>query len=175
MQLTNSESLAVIELLKTMEALEIPSKREMQHLQEKQIKARFQRLCQFPDEVPQEYALSGLLWAYGFIPEQGHHGDHDGFHAAVRAVKDDLIVQCETIQRFILLLIKFGEPIPPAPAWRIAVILRRKKAIDLELRFLEVWTSKFELAIGQKFVDLKDRRNKLHAKVTPDKKNRGSQ
>lgn len=63
---------------------------------------------------------------------------------------------------FIAVLVTKGDSVPPYPAWRIVVILRKKKALDLEKEFLEVWVDRFhKYGLGQVFIDLCNRFEKL--------------
>ncbi|ORE97465.1 hypothetical protein [Aurantimonas sp. 22II-16-19i] len=56
---------------------------------------------------------------------------------------------------------RYGEFVPPYPAWRIVVILRRAKRRDLEARFLVSWLRCFYAGIGTRYDELELRARKL--------------
>ena len=78
-----------------------------------------------------------------------------------KGANDDLQLQCSLLDEFFTEYLKTGEIPPPASAWRIAVILGKRKEKDLERDFLAAWVSHFGDTVGTMYEKLSARYRKL--------------
>ncbi|WP_372972420.1 hypothetical protein [Marinobacter sp.] len=94
----------------------------------------------------QKNSLLSRLWAQSFQ----------------KGANDDLELQCRLLNEFFSYYLATGEHPPPASAWRIAVILRKRKEHLLEREFLLSWIKHFGNTIGNTYEKLVDRYRKLN-------------
>lgn len=70
-------------------------------------------------------------------------GDTAEVKQRLRSIANDLGAQVGIVTACIDFFRKTGEPVPPAYAWRIAVMLRKKREYALEARFLAAYAKHF--------------------------------
>lgn len=70
---------------------------------------------------------------------------------------DDLRLHAQLIENLFQRFLETGDIPPPASAWRIAVILRKRKEFELEKAFLAAWTKHFREGPGAKYEKLSKR------------------
>lgn len=76
---------------------------------------------------------------------------------------DDLELQSRLLNEFFSYYLATGDHPPPASAWRIAVILRKRKEYQLERDFLSAWVKHFDGTAGTTYEKLAERFRKLGA------------
>ena len=79
-----------------------------------------------------------------------------------KGANDDLELQCRLLNEFFSHYLATGSHPPPASAWRIAVILRKRKEHQLERDFLSAWVTHFDSEVGT-YGKLAERYRKLGA------------
>ncbi len=96
--------------------------------------------------------------------------DYDAHLNSLKCTDQDLGFQCDYVHASIMRHMETGEPIAPNFVWRIAVLLRRAKHEQRELRFLRAWCGRYgeyEM-LGTRERKLEERLRKL--KQTLEKK-----
>lgn len=69
--------------------------------------------------------------------------DQAKFVAHMRSISDDLSAQIKIAKEGVAHYFKHGDSPPPAYAWRVAVILRKRKLYRIEAAFLEAFAAHF--------------------------------
>jgi hypothetical protein len=87
--------------------------------------------------------------------------DEQAFGTHMRAIDNDLGEQVAVVSQSFANYLEIGEIPAPYYPWRIAVILRRAKKPEMERRFLAAWCLHFPCGVGQRYVDLVERYQKL--------------
>jgi hypothetical protein len=83
------------------------------------------------------------------------------FRNYLKAIDNDLGEQTAIVASAFARYLKMGEVPAPYYRWRIAIILRREKKLELEKRFLAAWCQHFSDGIGARYGQLVDRFRKL--------------
>lgn len=89
--------------------------------------------------------------------------DLDAFRESLRAIDNDLAEQLAIVRRGITHYFEHGEVPPPYYPYRIAVILRTEKQLDLEVTFLRAWLLHFKHGPGTRYAELAKRLPKAEA------------
>jgi hypothetical protein len=85
----------------------------------------------------------------------------------VRSIDDDLGENVAIVSASFCEFLETGQVPAPFYAWRICVILRKAKALKIELRFLDAWARHFSSrGIGQRYEMLANRRAGLRGKFS---------
>ena len=95
--------------------------------------------------------------------------DPETHEAAFRETKQDLGFNCDFVRASFKRYIETGEEVPPYFVWRVAVLLRKAKRLDRELRFLRAWCrhQKVYVALGNTDKRLAERLRKLESHLQP--------
>lgn len=98
------------------------------------------------ETLTKEDASSELstLWSQSLSPERG----------------DDLVLHLKLLTAFFNKYLASGEVPPPASAWRITVILRKEKELEIDRRFLQGWCKHFGSTRGTVYEKLAKRLQK---------------
>ncbi|MGY4199047.1 hypothetical protein [Bradyrhizobium sp. USDA 4520] len=83
------------------------------------------------------------------------------FRHHLKAIDNNLGEQTAIIADAFSKYLKMGEVPAPHYPWRIAIILRREKRLDLEKQFLAAWCGHFSGGNGVRYAQLVDRLRKL--------------
>lgn len=93
--------------------------------------------------------------------------DHDAHSGVLKRTDQDLGFQCDYVRASFMRHMEAGEPVAPYFVWRIAVLLRKAKEPERELRFLRAWCrhQKGYEALGSRENLLEERLRKLENKL----------
>jgi hypothetical protein len=89
--------------------------------------------------------------------------DEKSFQAHMRMIDNDLGEQTSIVSKAFAGYLEIGEMPAPYYAWRIAVILRRAKMLEIERRFLAAWCRHFMEGNGSRYAALNERNRKLNS------------
>ena len=98
--------------------------------------------------------------ATGFRGVAFNTNDQEKAQQQIKEVEHDIFKQIEIVRDGVDFYYEGGWYPAPRYAWRIAVLLRKEKAYDLELRFLEAWNARWPDGVGKRYKMLKDREEK---------------
>ncbi len=87
--------------------------------------------------------------------------DEAEFKNHLSAIDNDLGEQTAIVAGAFARYLKMGDVPAPYYPWRIAIILRRDKKLELEKRFLAAWCQHFSGGLGARYGQLVDRFRKL--------------
>lgn len=113
----------------------------------------------FKDGISYGQASSAVLGP-GQNPLEHLNQDQDAVRAYLHGIDNDLGAQLAILEGAFSLWFSIGEVVAPYYAWRVALILRKAKRRDLELKWLAAWCRHFcpkEYWNGQRFKALADR------------------
>lgn len=114
-----------------------------------------------------QHAVVGRMIATGETWNQASSGpaflsrDEGEFRDHLRTIDNDLGEQTAIVADGFSRYLKMGEMPAPYYPWRIAIILRREKKLDLEKRFLAAWCHHFSNGVGTRYAQLVERLRKL--------------
>jgi hypothetical protein len=114
-----------------------------------------------------QHAVAGRMLATRETWNQASSGpaflslDEGEFRNHLKAIDNDLGEQTAIVAGAFARYLKMGEVPAPYYPWRIAIILRREKKLDLEKRFLAAWCQHFPGGYGARYGQLVDRFRKL--------------
>lgn len=120
----------------------------------------------FQDGITYGQASSAVLGP-GQNPLEHLNQDQNAVQAHLRSIDNDLGAQLAILEAAFSLWFSIGEVVAPYYAWRVALILRKAKRHDLELKWLSAWCRHFgpeEYWGGQRFKALADRFQSMSAK-----------
>lgn len=81
------------------------------------------------------------------------------------SIQNDLAAQVKIVSDMLDDWFRLAEPVAPAYAWRIAVILRNENLKGLEVRFLNAYTRHFENRVNTRDRQLAERRDRLRQEL----------
>ncbi|APP85443.1 hypothetical protein LYZ90_09395 [Xanthomonas hortorum pv. vitians] len=93
--------------------------------------------------------------------------DHAEFVAYMRSISDDLAAQIKIVKEGVEHYLRHGDSPPPAYAWRVAVILRKRKIFSVEADFLEAFAAHFcRESVGRREIQIAQRAIKARMLAT---------
>lgn len=117
------------------------------------------------DGISYGQASSAVLGP-GQNPLEHLNQDQDAVQTHMRSIDNDLGAQLAILEAAFSLWFSIGEVVGPYYAWRVALILRKAKRRDLELKWLSSWCRHFgpkEYWNGQRFKALAERFQSMSA------------
>ena len=86
--------------------------------------------------------------------------DETEFKNHLHRIDNDLLAQIAIVREGVDHYFNSGEFPPPYYAWRIGIILRKKKLYDLESRFCEGFSKHFFRGVGTRYIKISERAKK---------------